>query len=57
MLVWPMIAIGWIVDMYQRGTASLKRLNDIFEVKPEIDDTLADMSIKNNRKGRFYFRI
>ena len=46
MLVWPMIAIGWIVDMYQRGTASLKRLNDIFEVKPEIDDTLADMSIK-----------
>jgi len=46
MLVWPMIAIGWIVDMYQRGTASLKRLNDIFEVKPEIDDTLADTSIK-----------
>ena len=28
------------------STSTLKRLNDIFEVKPEIDDTLADMSIK-----------
>lgn len=45
MLVWPMIAIGWIVDMYQRGTASLKRLNSIFELKPEIDDSFADSGI------------
>lgn len=45
MLVWPMIAIGWIVDMYQRGTASLKRLNEIFVVQPEIDDKDADQSI------------
>ncbi|MDZ4182698.1 MAG: ABC transporter ATP-binding protein, partial [Candidatus Cloacimonadaceae bacterium] len=45
MLVWPMIAIGWIVDMYQRGTASLKRLNDIFAVQPEINDTDADKTI------------
>jgi len=46
MLVWPMIAIGWIVDMYQRGTASLKRLNTIFEQQPEIDDRQADNTIK-----------
>lgn len=45
MLVWPMIAIGWIVDMYQRGTASLKRLNEIFTVNPEVNDDLADNSI------------
>ncbi|MDD2228986.1 MAG: ABC transporter ATP-binding protein [Candidatus Cloacimonetes bacterium] len=45
MLVWPMIAIGWIVDMYQRGTASLKRLNEIFEVQPEVNDAHADSSI------------
>jgi len=45
MLVWPMIAIGWIVDMYQRGTASLKRLNEIFELNPEINDDKADFSI------------
>lgn len=47
MLVWPMIAIGMIVDMYQRGTASLKRLNDIFDVKPEIDDATANPAIKS----------
>ncbi len=46
MLVWPMIAIGWIVDMYQRGTASLQRLNEIFVVNPEINDDQADFSIK-----------
>jgi len=47
MLVWPMIAIGWIVDMYQRGTASLKRLNEIFQTVPEIDDSEADPGIKS----------
>lgn len=47
MLVWPMIAIGWIVDMYQRGTASLKRLNEIFEVSPEVNDLQADNSISS----------
>ena len=46
MLVWPMIAIGWIVDMYQRGTASLKRLNSIFSVEPEINDSEADSNIQ-----------
>ena len=45
MLVWPMMAIGWLVDMYQRGTASLQRLNDIFVLKPEITDANADQSI------------
>ncbi|HRQ67458.1 MAG TPA: ABC transporter ATP-binding protein [Candidatus Syntrophosphaera sp.] len=47
MLVWPMIAIGWIVDMYQRGTASLKRLNEIFQTASEIDDSEADPAIKS----------
>lgn len=38
MFVWPMIAIGWVVNLYQRGTASLKRMNNIFAEKPEIID-------------------
>jgi len=49
MLVWPMIAIGWIVDMYQRGTASLKRLNEIFAEDPEINDDKADPGITRLR--------
>lgn len=55
MLVWPMIAIGWIVDMYQRGTASLKRLNEIFETQPEINDDEANPSIEALR-GEIEFR-
>ncbi|MGC9361357.1 MAG: ABC transporter ATP-binding protein [Candidatus Syntrophosphaera sp.] len=55
MLVWPMIAIGWIVDMYQRGTASLKRLNEIFEVNPEINDDEADFTIES-LKGKIEVR-
>jgi len=46
MLTWPMIAIGWVVDMYQRGSASLARLNAIWESVPEIvDDEHTDHSI------------
>lgn len=48
MLVWPMIAIGFIVDMYQRGSASLKRLNEIWDTKPEIiDEESVDFDIKD----------
>jgi ATP-binding cassette subfamily B protein len=35
-LVWPMIAIGWAINLFQRGAASQKRLNKIFRVQPEI---------------------
>ena len=29
MLIWPMIAFGWVVNLMQRGTASLDRINQI----------------------------
>jgi ATP-binding cassette subfamily B protein len=38
MLIWPMIALGWIVSLYQRGTVSLRRLGMIFETKPAVAD-------------------
>ena len=37
-LIWPLIALGYVVNLYQRGTASLKRLNSILRVKPAIAD-------------------
>lgn len=50
MFVWPMIAIGWVVNLYQRGTASLNRINKIFDEKPEIvDEAEVDHSIKELR--------
>ncbi len=35
-LVWPMIALGWVVNLMQRGGASLARINQIFHEKPSI---------------------
>lgn len=37
-LIWPLIALGYVVNLYQRGTASLKRLNAIFRIDPAIHD-------------------
>lgn len=38
MLIWPMIAIGWVVNLLQRGAASMDRLQRIFTTKPDIAD-------------------
>ena len=46
MIIWPMIAIGWVTNLYQRGTASLRRFDEIFAIQPEITDDKADFSIK-----------
>ncbi|MEO8027849.1 MAG: ABC transporter ATP-binding protein [Bryobacteraceae bacterium] len=40
MLIWPMIAMGWVVNLMQRGTASLGRIRDILEQSPSITPPL-----------------
>jgi ATP-binding cassette subfamily B multidrug efflux pump len=37
-LIWPMIAIGWVVNLTQRGTASLARIRKILDTRPAIRD-------------------
>ena len=37
-LIWPLIAIGYVVNLYQRGTASWKRMQAIATIKPLITD-------------------
>jgi ATP-binding cassette, subfamily B, multidrug efflux pump len=37
-LMFPIIALGWVVNIFQRGTASLVRLNEILQEQPEIKD-------------------
>jgi len=37
-LTWPMMAMGWVVNIMQRGTASMDRINRILETKPEVTD-------------------
>ena len=47
-LTWPMIAFGWVVNIFQRGAASMGRLNKIFDTPPDIkDDEATDHSIRN----------
>ena len=38
MLIWPMMAFGWMINLLQRGRASLDRLNVILNTKPDIQD-------------------
>jgi ATP-binding cassette subfamily B protein len=40
-LIWPLIAIGYVVNLYQRGTASWKRMQNIMSIKPAIADNAA----------------
>ena len=37
-LIWPLIALGYVVNLYQRGTASLKRMNAVLAIEPAIKD-------------------
>ena len=45
MLTWPVIALGWVVNLWQRGTASIVRINELLSDKPTIDDAQADPNI------------
>ena len=37
-LTWPVIALGWVIALFQRGTASMGRINEILTEKPDIAD-------------------
>jgi ATP-binding cassette subfamily B protein len=44
-LIWPIIAIGWVVNIFQRGTASVKRIDELLDEHPSIDDRAADPAV------------
>jgi len=43
LLTWPIIALGWVINIFQRGTASMGRINEILVEQPEIEDREADL--------------
>jgi ATP-binding cassette subfamily B multidrug efflux pump len=55
-LVWPMIALGWVTNIFQRGAASMGRLNYILAAQPQIDDRSAKVSTEQKVEGEFEFR-
>jgi ATP-binding cassette subfamily B protein len=54
-LIWPLIAIGYVVNLYQRGSASWKRMQAIMRVNPAIADK-RDVKEQPQIKGRIEFR-
>ncbi|MCJ7594829.1 MAG: ABC transporter ATP-binding protein/permease [Desulfobacterales bacterium] len=55
LLTWPMMAIGWVTNLIQRGSASMRRINQILDEVPEIVSTSPireDMEIKGGMEFR-----
>ncbi|MBV9483163.1 MAG: ABC transporter ATP-binding protein [Acidobacteria bacterium] len=40
-LTWPVIALGWVINIFQRGTASMGRINQVLSEQPGISDSEA----------------
>jgi ATP-binding cassette subfamily B multidrug efflux pump len=53
-LTWPIIALGWVINIFQRGTASLIRVNEIMQQQPDIKD--ADGARDREITGEIEFR-
>jgi ATP-binding cassette subfamily B protein len=57
-LTWPIIALGYVINLFQRGTASLIRINEIMQQQPEINDEPGAQSSKSEPEiaGEIEFR-
>src|SRR6202162_6244217 len=55
-LVWPMIALGWVTNIFQRGAASMGRLTYILNAQPNIDDRGAKVPADKELRGEIEFR-
>jgi ATP-binding cassette, subfamily B, multidrug efflux pump len=55
-LVWPMIALGWVTNIFQRGAASMGRLTYILNAQPNIDDRGAKVPVDKEVRGEIEFR-
>lgn len=54
MIMKPINSIGRVITIFQRGVASLKRLNEVFDVDPEIKDGIK--AIEDSPKGNIEFK-
>jgi ATP-binding cassette subfamily B protein len=58
LLIWPIIAVGWVINLFQRGTASVQRIDELLKAEPAIDDRAADKSVGADSvlRGEIEFR-
>jgi ATP-binding cassette, subfamily B, multidrug efflux pump len=58
-LIWPLIAMGYVTNLVQRGAASLKRMHEIMRIEPAIADpdiVGADLRVSSELRGKIEFR-
>ncbi|HSL71356.1 MAG TPA: ABC transporter ATP-binding protein, partial [Longimicrobiales bacterium] len=55
MLTWPMIALGWVINLFQRGAASMGRINRIMHTEPQVQSPAAPKRLAEVR-GEIEFR-
>jgi ATP-binding cassette subfamily B multidrug efflux pump len=55
-LIWPMIAIGWVVNLFQRGTASVLRIDELLKQEPAIADVAGLIPVAPIVAGDIEFR-
>ena len=55
-LIWPIVALGWVTNMVQRGLASQGRLMTIFDAQPDINDREVPANPVTTLKGEIEFR-
>ena len=55
-LIWPLIAMGYVTNLVQRGTASLKRMHEIMQVEPAIRDGETAGQGERGSRGKIEFR-
>ncbi|MBI3788455.1 MAG: ABC transporter ATP-binding protein [Ignavibacteriales bacterium] len=56
MLIWPVIAFGWVINILQQGAASMERLMNIIETVPEIRDTEKTNATITSIEGAIEFK-
>jgi ATP-binding cassette, subfamily B, multidrug efflux pump len=52
MLTWPLIALGWVVNLFQRGAASMTRLLDVLDARPDIVSPALPVALPSASGGR-----
>ncbi len=55
MLTWPLIAVGWVISLYQRGMVSLDRINQILHTEPDISNAAGTLH-RGPLRGKVEFR-
>jgi ATP-binding cassette subfamily B multidrug efflux pump len=52
MLTWPLIALGWVINLFQRGAASMARLLEVLDASPKLREPSAPRTLPASAAGR-----